>query len=474
MKKTILAAAALVVLAAFPLQAKVKLPSVIGDNMVLQQKSEAALWGWAEPGARITIKPSWTDREYAVEAAAGEGRWETKVATPEAGGPYTIEISDGEPLVLSDVLIGEVWFCSGQSNMEMPVKGFDCQPVAGSADVILGAAPERRIRMCTVTRKISRTPLEECTAKWEKNTPAAVANASATAYFFAEYLERTLDVPVGILIADWGGTPIEAWMDREALAAFPEFDLGFLGETAGEPSPYSPCVLYNGMVNPVVPYTLRGFLWYQGEANRGRAEQYSRLQPAYVEMMRRKWGNESMPFYYVQIAPFNYAGPEDVQGALLREAQMKNLEAIPHSGMAVTLDIGDYDCIHPADKQEVGKRLAYLALANDYGFGSVIAANAPVYRSMEVRDGKAVLTFAVGQLGLAPLGHVLSGFEVAGADKVFHPATWAAITGHNQVTVTCDKVAEPVAVRYCFKDVVQPSLYNCFGIPASSFRTDSW
>lgn len=473
MEKTLLAALACVFLAAAPVGGKVKLPAVIGDNMVLQQRSEAALWGWSEPGIRVVVKPSWDGGQEVSAVADAQGRWELKVATPEAGGPYTLEISDGEPLVLRDVLVGEVWFCSGQSNMEMPVKGFECQPVAGAADAILGAQPGRRIRMCTVGRKISRTPLEECSARWGQHTPGAVAETSATAYFFADYLERTLGVPVGILIADWGGTPVEAWMERDVLSAFPEFDLGFLDQGGGDPSPYAPSVLYNGMVNPVVPYTVRGFLWYQGEANRGRAGQYKRLLPAYVGMMREKWGNETMPFYYVQIAPFNYAGPEDVEGALLREAQMEMLAEIPYSGMAVTLDIGDYDCIHPAEKQEVGKRLAYLALANDYGYGEAVDADAPLYRSMEVRDGKAILAFETGRMGLAPLGRELSGFEVAGADQVFHPAT-AYIVGRNQVSVVCDEVPQPVAVRYCFKDAVQPSLYNASGIPASSFRTDSW
>ena len=471
MKNKMLTAALLAALAAMPLQAKVVLPSVIGDHMVLQQNSQAALWGRADAGSRVTIRPSWSGQTVAVEADA-EGRWQARVATPAAGGPYEIEISDGEALVLRDVLVGEVWFCSGQSNMEMPVEGFGCQPVEGAADVILGARAGRPIRMCTVQKKISASPLEECTAQWETNTPESVARASATAYFFADCLQEVLGVPVGLLIADWGGTPIEAWMDRETMAAFPEFDLAFLEKEGADRSPYAPTVLYNGMVSPVVPYTLRGFLWYQGEANRGRAAQYRRLQPEYVKMMRRKWGNEAMPFYYVQIAPFNYGGPEDLQGALLREAQMKNLEDIPRSGMAVTLDIGDYDCIHPAKKKEVGRRLAYLALTQEYGMKG-ISAEAPLYESMAVKEGKVELIFRVGHLGLAPLGHALTGFEVAGEDRKFHPAQ-AFITAWNRVTVSCPEVPQPAAVRYCFKDRVEPSLYNCFGIPASSFRTDDW
>lgn len=471
MKTKILTTAVVSALAVFSLEAKITLPSVIGDNMVLQQKTDAALWGKADPGSNVTIKASWAEKAVSVTASA-DGRWEARIATPEAGGPYTLEISDGEAVVLNDILVGEVWFCSGQSNMEMPVKGFDNQPVEGSADIIMNARPDRPIRMCTVQKKVSYTPLEDCTAKWEKNTPQSVCEASATAYFFADYLQKTLGVPVGILIADWGGTPIEAWMDKETIGGFPEFDLSYMDNPEQKCEPWMPFSLFNGMVAPVIPYAVKGFLWYQGEANRERSEQYARLLPAYADMMRGKWGNDSMPFYYVQIAPFNYAGPDDIQGALLREAQMKCLETIPHSGMAVTLDIGDYDCIHPAKKAEVGKRLAWLALTNDYGIKG-INPDTPVYKSMEVTGNKAVLTFNAGFMGLAPLGHALTGFEVAGADKVFHTAN-ARIVGFDKVEVSCEEVPSPVAVRYCFKDAVMPSLYNGSGVPASSFRTDSW
>ena len=471
MKTRIFTAAALAAIATFSLDAKITLPSVIGDNMVLQQKTDAALWGKAEPGSKVTVKASWAKKPVSVTASA-DGKWETRIATPEAGGPYSLEISDGEAVVLNDILIGEVWFCSGQSNMEMPVRGFDNQPVEGSAEAILGARPERPIRMCTVQKNTSCSPLEDCTAKWEKNTPEAVKEASATAYFFADYLQKILDVPVGILISDWGGTPVESWMDKETMKGFPEFDLSFLDTPGADFNAFMPCTLFNAMVSPVIPYTLKGFLWYQGEANRGRADQYGRLLPAYVEMMREKWGNDKMPFYYVQIAPFNYAGPEDIQGALIREVQMHCLKTIPYSGMAVTLDIGDYDCKKKKKKAEAGKRLAYMALTKDYGIPG-IDPDTPVYRSMEVNGNRAVLHFEVGFMGLAPLGHALTGFEIAGSDKVFHPAK-AYITGFDNVEVYCEEVPSPVAVRYCFKDEVQPSLYNGSGIPASSFRTDSW
>ena len=258
MIKTKLTAAALAALAAVSLDAKIKLPAVIGDNMVLQQQTGAALWGKAEPGSKVTVRASWS-KETISTVADGTGRWSATILTPEAGGPHTLTItdkSDGDKVTVKNILSGEVWFCSGQSNMEMPVRGFDNQPIEGSADVILGARPERPVRMCTVQDRVSYTPLDECTAEWVQNTPENVANTSATAYFFADYLQKILNVPVGIVISDWGGTPIEAWMDREAMSGFPEFDLNFLDNPSGDCQTWMPCSLYNGMVAPVLDAVL--------------------------------------------------------------------------------------------------------------------------------------------------------------------------------------------------------------------------
>lgn len=471
MKKILLSLAALG--AALGVQAKVVLPGIFGDNMVLQQQSEAQFWGKAAPGKKVTIHPSWSTKAITANVDR-DGRWKAAVPTPEAGGPYTIELSDGERLTLRDVLIGEVWLCSGQSNMEMPMRGFYTQPVEGSADVIIRAKASTPIRLCTVNRTTARTPQEECTAQWQKNTPEAVAGTSATAYYFAQYLQSVLDVPVGIIVTCWGGTPVEAWMDREALAPFTEFDLSFLDNPAKIENPqYKPCGLYNGMIAPLAPFTIKGFLWYQGESNRGRHAQYQALMPAFVKMLRAHWAQGELPFYYVQIAPYRYDGPDAASGALLREAQLRNLEDIPSSGMAVTLDIGDRNCIHPAKKQQVGTRLAWLALSKTYGMKG-INADTPVYEKMEVTDGKAYLTFRAGREGLAPLGDKLAGFEVAGADRIFHPATAWIEKGKGRLIVTSDAVAEPVAVRYAFTNVPEASLFNSSGIPASSFRTDDW
>ena len=471
MKRILLTLAALGT--ALTMQAKVVLPGIFGDNMVLQQQSEAQFWGKAAPGKKVTIRPPWSTQGITANVGK-DGRWRAAVPTPEAGGPYTIELSDGERLTLRDVLIGEVWLCSGQSNMEMPVHGFPNQPVEGSADAIIRAKAATPIRLCTVKRSTARTPQEECAAQWLKHTPEAVAGTSATAYYFARYLQSVLDVPVGVIVTCWGGTPVEAWMDRETMSGFKEFDLSFLDNPDQIDRPqYKPCGLYNGMIAPLVPYTVKGFLWYQGESNRPNPTQYRALMPAFVKMLRERWAQGELPFYYVQIAPYRYDGPDAISGALLREAQLHNLKDIPSSGMAVTLDIGDEGCIHPAKKEEVGTRLAWLALSKTYGMKG-IDADTPVCEKMEVADGKAYLTFATGPDGLAPYGRTLTGFEMAGADRVFHPATARIEKGKSRLIVACDAVPEPVAVRYAFRNVPEATLFNTSGIPASSFRTDDW
>ena len=470
MKTRIFTAAALAAIATFSLDAKITLPSVIGDNMVLQQKTDAALWGKAEPGSKVTVKASWAKKPVSVTASA-DGKWETRIATPEAGGPYSLEISDGEAIVLNDILIGEVWFCSGQSNMEMPVRGFDNQPVEGSAEAILGARPERPIRMCTVQKNTSCSPLEDCTAKWEKNTPEAVKEASATAYFFADYLQKILDVPVGILISDWGGTPVESWMDKETMKGFPEFDLSFLDTPGADFNAFMPCTLFNAMVSPVIPYTLKGFLWYQGESNVGKHKTYAERLKTMVELWRKEWGLGELPFYFVEIAP--YGSSENYYSALLREAQFNAQKIIPNSGMISTNDlVENYEQynIHPKDKSNVGKRLAYMALSNTYQIKGIEAVG-PVYKSMEIKDGVALLSFDNAGGGFNRMTDI-QGFEIAGEDKVFYPAK-AELNG-GQIKVSSDKVPTPAAVRYGFRDFKPGNVANIRELPLYPFRTDNW
>lgn len=459
--------AALLLAAGVSANAKVSLPGIISDNMVLQQNSETALWGKAEAGAKVAVKAGWLDKSLETYADK-DGKWKIRISVPDAGGPYSIEFNDGESTVIENVLIGEVWLCSGQSNMEMPMAGFQTQPVEGALERIINAAPDTPIRMCTIPRATADSPAEDCDTGWKENTPENVAWTSATAYYFASKLQAVLDIPVGIIVSSWGGTPIRAWIDEETLEACRE-DLAVQPELWMKST-----LLFNGMIAPLTSYNVRGMIWYQGETDIPYGDMYRKVQPAFVDMIRRYWENPDMPFYYVQLAPHNYSDPMDTGAALIREAQMLNLGDIPNSGMAVTMDAGDPVCIHPSKKETAGNRLAYLALSKTYGIKG-FEAEPPVYESWSCEDGRIIVTFKVGNQGLAPLGQILEGFEVAGEDNVFHPATAKILgsDGGRTIEVFCDKVKNPAAVRYGFRNFAEATLFNNFGIPASPFRTDS-
>lgn len=453
------------------LQAKVEMPSLFSDNMVLQQKAQVALWGTAT-GKKVTITPSWTKNKTIVSPDS-DGKWFARVETPSAGGPYEICFSDGEKLVLKNVMIGEVWLCSGQSNMDMPMRGWGGQPVEHATECILNAKPEVPIRVIDFHKKAAK-PIRETKGSWQEHTPEMVYEVSATAYFFARQLYQTLNVPVGIITADWGGSTIEAWISRDILEKeFPgEFETTLLDTDNIEKRDHkTPAIFYNGMISPLIPFTFKGILWYQGEANRGRAKQYIKLQPRLVKMLREEFQNPDAPFYFVQIAPYAYRHPDQFTSGYFVEAQQKTLELIPHSGMVPTVDLGNLNFIHPPKKMEVGKRLAMLALVNDYGLKG-INPNPPTYKSVVFEDGKARVSFKADHVGLLPAKVPVSGFELAGEDRVFHPAT--AVANKNEVVVECPEVPAPVAVRYCFRNWGEGTLFSANGIPVPPFRTDSW
>lgn len=455
--------------------ARVVLSGLISDNMVLQQKSEVALWGKAEPGTEVGVTTSW-DGKTVVTVSDKDGNWKVYVKTPEAGGPYRIVFDDGEKVYVDNVLTGEVWLCSGQSNMVMPMKGFRSQPVEGAMEYIVGAKPSCPIRICNVKRATLFEEAASCRAVWSEHTSAAVSEASATAYFFARRLQETLDVPVGVIITAWGGSKIEAWMSRAVLEGkfASDLDLSFLDTKVKPQNPHqAPTMLYNGMLAPLKNYGIKGVIWYQGCSNRGAAELYSRLHPEFVKMLRRMWCNNELPFYYVQIASFKYDGADKIEGALIREAQMKNLKEIPHSGMVVTMDCGDEGCIHPAKKKTVGDRLAYLALEKTYGLAG-FESSAPLYVSHEIKGNTAFVKFSAEDWGIGPKGHELEGFELAGEDRKFYKARAKVGKARDIVEVVSDSVAVPVAVRYAFRNCSPVSVYNTYGIPASPFRTDDW
>jgi sialate O-acetylesterase len=454
--------------------AQLKLPAFFSDNMVLQQQSNAAIWGWGRAGSTVSITTSWNKKKYTA-TTAGDGSWKIKVATPAAGGPYEISISNGSVLTIKNVLIGEVWLCSGQSNMEMPLKGFRDQPVLGSNDAVFNSSnPD--IRLYTVPRSVQRLPQDTSkNAPWRPAAPEAVSSFSATAYWFGKILYEQLKVPIGLVNISYGGSPVEAFMDEATLKTFPEIKVPAKTDTAKLNNKVA-TVLYNGMLRPFTGYTIKGCIWYQGESNNDRPQQYETLFPAFVKQLREQAAQGDLPFYYCQIAPYNYnnyaaANAVNNNSAYLRDAQRKALAKIPNSGMAVLMDIGEEFNIHPMDKATGSKRLAYLALAKTYGQKG-FAAESPAYESVQFANGIATIKFTNAPNGLTAFGKALNHFEIAGANKIFRPAK-AIITG-GTVVVSAPDVKEPVAVRYAFKDFVTGDLFSTEGLPVSSFRTDDW
>ena len=455
--------------------AQPKLASLFTDKMVLQQQASVPVWGWDSPEKSITLKTSWNKKTYKAKADK-TGAWKISISTPAAGGPYEIKISSNKSVTLKDVLIGEVWICGGQSNMEMPVKGFKAQPILGSNDAIL-KSKNNQIRLYTVPRS-SLTEIQPNSkpSVWKSADPESVSNFSATGYFYGKLLNEMLGVPIGLINVSYSGSSIEAWMTPETLKAFPEVKIPAKGDTIKAVS-RTPTTLYNAMLHPIVGYGIKGVIFYQGESNYERPDQYESLFPAMVKQWREEWAQGDFPFYYVQIAPYNYAQlpPYNSGGkynsAYQRDSQRKSLSKIPNSAMAVVLDIGEENNIHPANKEASGKRLALLSLANTYGLKGFGSAS-PLYKSISVSGAIATVSFDNASNGLTSFGKELSLFEIAGSNKQFHPAK-AMING-SSIAVSSPLVKEPVAVRYAFKDFVVGDLFNTEGLPASSFRTDEW
>jgi sialate O-acetylesterase len=647
-----------------------KMPSIFSDNMVLQQNSKVAVWGLSNPGAEITIKASWN--ESAKATADQNGKWMAHLKTPSAGGPYLLSVTDGKSEIeFNNVLIGEVWLCSGQSNMEMPLEGWPPTDTVANSKQVIANATNKNIRFFTVTRAISEKPEFDCVGRWEESNPESAAKFSATAYFFGKKLYEELNIPVGLIHSSWGGTPIEAWtgakyistvdeykdiveklknarkeIDRlkawlaekptidinsiksptpwkgldlnDSQCAKPGFDdsawktmelpvkwestemgnfdgvvwfrknikiknewinkeltleLGPIDDmdvtyvngvkiggyeeggywqtdriykipaelakdqnltvavrvvdTQGgggiwgssekmklrptdsnesvslagewkylpvaeyyggklylfdvknaeyykrpklsvEYSAFTPTLLFNGMIAPLIPYNIKGAIWYQGESNTGNPELYKKLFPLMIKNWREEWGLGDFAFYYVQIAPYNY-GP-NVESQKLREAQLMTL-SVPNTGMAVTLDIGNPNNIHPANKKDVGERLARWALAKDYG--KKIEFSGPIYKSMKIEGNKIILTFDYTDGGLVIKEiNGENNFLIAGKDKVFKKAK--VEIKDDKLIVYSDSVENPAAVRYCWDNISEGTLFNKAGLPASSFRTDNW
>ncbi|NNE78049.1 MAG: sialate O-acetylesterase [Pricia sp.] len=441
---------------------KITLPSIFSDHMVLQRNNKVLLWGWGNTGEEIQISTSWDKKTYAAKTTIA-AKWEIEVETPDAGGPFSILFKgETDEIELKNVLIGEVWVCSGQSNMQWSAvtnAGID------NAEEEIKNANYSNIRLFTVERRTSKYPQEDLPGKWEVCTPETMKDFSAVAYFFARRLQDELDVPIGLIDNAWGGSPAEVWA-RESVFENNE-DLATSANALEETpwSPVSPSYLYNGMVHAITPFKIAGTIWYQGESNVSRHTEYAKLFSEMVASWREAWGYD-FPFYYVQIAPYQYDTPET--GAYLRNAQRKALKIIPNSGMVVVSDIATIDDIHPPNKQDVGLRLANLALKETYKSydGEV---NGPLFKEINVQGKKAEVVFEHAD-GLMAKGKKLTHFEVAGADGNFYPAK--AVIKNDRVVVSAKEVKEPVKVRFGWSNVAEPNLFNAAGLPASNFISE--
>lgn len=456
--------------AATTISAKVVLPKIFASGMVMQQQTDANLWGEAKADAMVKIATSWNKKTVSVKAG-NDGKWAAKIQTPAAGGPYSITFNDGEKTVIDNILVGELWICSGQSNMEMPMKGFKNQPVENAVEDILHSG-DSKMRLFTVKRTSLFQPATDVVGEWKEASPEAVRNFSATAYYFGRELRRMLNVPVGLIVTSWGGSSCEAWMNRDWLKAFPQIELPASQETIKSKN-RTATVLYNGMLRPLIGVSMRGVIWYQGEENVSRSGYYADLFSRMIKGWREEWKEGDFPFYYCQIAPYDYniIGWGQYNSAFLREQQAKAEKMNKNVGMACLMDAGLEYGIHPRKKQLAGMRLALLALDKTYGIKGITSETAR-YKDVEFKGDTAVITFErAGMWVYGKNGLKSDLFEVAGEDRVFHPAK--AWIERSKLYVKCDEVKKPVAVRYAFKDWADGDLF-CDGLPVSSFRTDNW
>ncbi len=456
-------------------RAEVKLPTVFGDNMVLQQQTEVSVWGWAKAGSTVKIISSWNKKSYSAKTD-NDGNWKVKIQTPVASfTPYTLSVSEGNNITLKNILIGEVWLCSGQSNMEMPMKGFRSQPIAGGPEDTADSR-NSNIRMFTVKRTSKLYPQTNCEGEWLEASRENTPNFSATAYYFGRLLYKNINVPIGLLHSSWGGSRIEAWMNRESLSNIPEKKIPQKEEDI-KIANGTPTVLFNGMIKPILGYGIRGAIWYQGESNRLEPDLYVKMFDNMVRAWRQLWEVGEFPFYYCQIAPYayEYASRSDAgtHSGYIREAQAKGMQTTPNTGMAVLMDADSPNCIHPPKKKDAGERMALWALAKTYGMKN-ISYKSPVMNNMEINGRLITLTFDIPEApGLTSYGKDIKNFVIAGKNKRFYPAV-AAVSG-NKVFLFSAAVADPTAVRYCFDDTSDTEIFSVdAGLPVSSFRTDNF
>ncbi len=444
--------------------AEIRLPAVFSDNMVLQQQSAVAIWGWSAPGEKIYVTNSWSTTVDSTKAT-GFARWKLTINTPTAGGPHTVTIKGSNTIQLKNVLIGEVWVCSGQSNMQWSsLNGIP------EIDAELPNATNPNIRFFQIPQITSEYPQDDCPATWKECNAETLKSFSAVAYFFGKKLQQDLNVPIGLVNTSWGGTPAEVWTPAALVEKDEELKTAATKLSHFDWWPSLSGSTYNAMVAPLTAFNIAGAIWYQGESNVGTYDSYDKLMRTMIGGWRSAWQKE-IPFYYVQIAPFRYGNKHT--GALLREAQTKTLE-YPKTGMAVITDlVEDVKDIHPRQKKQVGERLAGWALSDTYSKTGIVYKS-PMYNRHEINKNKITVYFdnAADGLQLKTGDKKATEFLVAGEDKVFVPAD-VKIEG-NTVVISSKQVKNPVAVRFSFSNTGIGNIFSKAGLPVNPFRTDNW
>jgi sialate O-acetylesterase len=442
------------------MMANVSLPNIFSDNMVLQRNSEVKIWGWANPKEEIKLVSGWNNQEYKT-VANNQAKWEITIKTPEAGGPFTISIKGYNEVILKNILIGEVWLCSGQSNMEMSASwGID----DGEEEAKNAANPN--IRFFTVPKLTAESPQNNFLGNWTESTPETMKYFSAIGYFFAKRLREDLkNVPIGLISSNWGGTPAEIWMPEDVVNNDPLLLENAKKLNEQEYGPRQPGRAYNAMIYPIVGFKIAGTLWYQGESNVGSLV-YDKTLGALISSWRKEW-KDDFPFYYVQIAPFK-TGSNNFSNVTVRDSQRKLLKEVSKTGMVVISDISDTIDIHPKNKKDVGIRLANLALAETYKVNSNLV-NGPLFKTIKIEENKVVVSFDYAD-GLYFKDKKSNQFEVAGTDGVFYP-TEASIK-NNEVILTSKKVVNPAKVRFAWGNTIQSDLFNKANLPASCFTSE--
>ncbi|WP_419698117.1 sialate O-acetylesterase [Mucilaginibacter sp. NFX135] len=443
--------------------ADIRLPAVLSNNMVLQQQSRVKLWGWGEPYEKITVTTSWDNKTYPETKPNGNANWALNISTPTAGGPYTITIKARNTIVLTNVLIGEIWVCSGQSNMEMS-GNWGLQDIKEAYKI----ASNANIRFFHIPKATAPTPQNDCNAQWAVCDSNTLRSFSAVAYFFGRKLNSKLNVPIGLVEAAWSGSSAEVWTPDSVVNNDLILKQAATKIAANDQCPNMAGYAYNAMIAPVKNISIAGVIWYQGENNTINAATYPRLFTAMIDAWRKAF-SKNVPFYFVQVAPFKYQLSN--VGALMRESQTESMKH-PNTGMVVITDlVTDVNNVHPANKHDVGLRLANWALAETYHQSGIHYKN-PIFKDINIRKEKAIITFDDANSGLTIKGDSIAEISIAGTDRVFYPAK--AIVKKNTLIVWSPVVKQPLAVRYGFSNTAIGNLFSKDGLPVGPFRTDSW